>query len=198
MEIGKAKVSCISLHRLLLDSCRMFCVSIAHSPQFVIPIFKFFQPAIKNNGGQEGVPPSCSTPTSYFNLYVQFHEGRLGLMTSVEAFKTNPKSSPPFAILSFFDELVESKGLVFVRCDTIAKDHLDRSDLAFCIDYIRAFYSDATLYKNCVEQFNHRSRDFDFQEFMRKTGPIRFQIYQGAKSQILQASERGPKEFQFC
>lgn len=116
-------------------------------------------------------------------------------MSPLEAFKTDPNKYPPFAILTFFDELLDSKGLAFVRCDQVEAETLNKHDLVFCIDFLRAFYSDFTLYKNCVEKFNHKSRDFDFYEFMRKTGPIRMQIYEGAK--IPAYSEKTAEEFRF-
>lgn len=118
-------------------------------------------------------------------------------MTSVDAFRNSPTGSPPFAILTIFDELADSKGILFVRCDALAKQQLSKYDLTYCWDYLRAFYSDPTLYRECVEKFNHRSRDFDFREFMDRTGPVRQQIYQGAKIQAAAVSGKGPKEFVF-
>lgn len=104
-------------------------------------------------------------------------------MTSVDSFRANPNGSLPLVILSLFNDLVESKGLIFVRCDAVAKEHVSKFDLTFCLDYLRAFYTDSNLYKDCVVKFNHQSRDFDYKEFMRKTSPIRFQLYQGAAFQ---------------
>eukprot|EP01068_Selenidium_serpulae_P004578 Selendium_serpulae@DN3645_c0_g1_i1.p2 len=107
-----------------------------------------------------------TSPSGYWTCFSQFQDTKHVLFTPLEMYRSKGPHAPPLFILTFFEELSEEKGLVLVRGDIISNE-LKKNDAKRLYHNIKAFYSDAGMYR-WVEQFNHRSRSFDFETFRNK------------------------------
>lgn len=106
------------------------------------------------------------TPSGFYNVFSQFQDSRQVLFTQLELFRTMQSRAPPFFVLTFFDELSVKKGVVLVRGD-IVSHNLRKHEAEHILCQTKGFYIEADMYK-WVETFNHRPRNFDFNEFKKK------------------------------
>ncbi|KAK1938426.1 hypothetical protein X943_001100 [Babesia divergens] len=118
------------------------------SPVFVVPLH------MENQGS--------------YNMMLQFVDPKSVLFTSVDSFKVmGIEKSAPYFVLTFFDELLPQKGIVLLRGDIVNPKDVSKSNAKMLLGLTVKFYTDLNLY-NWVECFNHRSRNFDFEEFKRR------------------------------
>lgn len=67
--------------------------------------------------GMERLSTNCSRRESgYFTLIVQF-QGKQCFMTYLEDYKKNTQGAQPYLTLTFFDEMVETKGVALMRAE---------------------------------------------------------------------------------
>lgn len=102
----------------------------------------------------------------FFNLVLQAQDQKQVLFTSLELFRKSPATAPAYYCITTFDELLEDKGLALLRGDVISAE-ISRVDAEFLLHYLRSFYTDADQFQ-WVEKFNHKSREFDFDEFLSR------------------------------
>ncbi|GFE52639.1 ATP synthase mitochondrial F1 complex assembly factor 1 [Babesia ovis] len=104
--------------------------------------------------------------SSSYNMIVQFANPKSALFTSVDSYKAlGFDKSPPYFILTFFDELVKQKGIVLVRGDITNPKDVSKPNAERLMNMTIQFYSDINLYR-WVDRFNNRSREFQFEDFV--------------------------------
>lgn len=107
-----------------------------------------------------------------YNCILQFIDAKSALFTSVDSCKVNGiRSAPPYFILTAFDELVAKRGIVLVRGDIVNPRDVSKENAQMLMSATLKFYTDINLYI-WVERFNHRSREFEFEEFKRQCRSI--------------------------
>mmetsp|Transcript_62950 Transcript_62950/g.73258 ORF Transcript_62950/g.73258 Transcript_62950/m.73258 type:complete len:201 (-) Transcript_62950:60-662(-) len=92
------------------------------------------------------------------------NQGLSYMFTYLEDFKKNPATAHPYLILTMFDELLFTKGLVLVRGD-IVNLTLTREESKFAMDETFRLMQDPTLYHELVYKFNHQPHEFDYEKF---------------------------------
>eukprot|EP00371_Babesia_bovis_P000079 XP_001608726.1 hypothetical protein [Babesia bovis T2Bo] len=103
-------------------------------------------------------------------MFLQFSDGKSGLFTSVDAYKKlGIHRSPPYFILTLFDELLEQKDIVLVRGDIVNPKDVSKQNAERLMNLTIQFYTDINLYR-WVDTFNNRPRDFQYDEFVRSCG----------------------------
>ncbi|KAK2194374.1 ATP11 [Babesia duncani] len=134
------------------ESFIQIAINAKHSPMFLVPL---------NKGHGK-----------HFNLVAQFASSKNILFTSVDSVKVNGlEQSPPYYIVTLYDELSSSKNLVLVRGDITNPKDITKNDAKFIMGYILAFYTDFNLYQ-WVHQFNHNAREFDLEKFNQSTRKV--------------------------
>lgn len=119
-----------------------------HSPMFVLPVH------VDQLGS--------------YNCVLQFVDNKSVLFTSIDSYKVNGiEKSAPYFIVTIFDELLDNKGIALVRGDIVNQKDVSKTNAQMLLRATVQFYTDLNLYK-WVECFNHRSREFDFDEFRRQ------------------------------
>lgn len=108
------------------------------SPLFLFPLFR-----------QSG----------YFFMLSQSQE-KSNLFTYLEDFKKSPTTARPYFVLTFFDEIVASKGIALVRGDIIDQ-HVTRKEAENIIAGFLAHYIETGLYEDNVHVFNHNPTKFN-------------------------------------
>nr|BAN66141.1 conserved hypothetical protein [Babesia bovis] len=105
-----------------------------------------------------------------YNMFLQFSDGKSGLFTSVDAYKKlGIHRSPPYFILTLFDELLEQKDIVLVRGDIVNPKDVSKQNAERLMNLTIQFYTDINLYR-WVDTSNNRPRDFQYDEFVRSCG----------------------------
>ncbi|GIX61917.1 ATP synthase mitochondrial F1 complex assembly factor 1 [Babesia caballi] len=103
-----------------------------------------------------------------YNMVLQYVDTKSVLFTSVDSFKVlGMERSPPYFILTFFDELVAQKNIVLVRGDIVNPKDVSKVNAKRLMEATVRFYTDMNLY-HWVEGFNHRPREFIFDQFVSK------------------------------
>eukprot|EP00923_Selenidium_pygospionis_P012229 GHVN01020746.1.p2 GENE.GHVN01020746.1~~GHVN01020746.1.p2 ORF type:complete len:114 (+),score=6.00 GHVN01020746.1:316-657(+) len=105
------------------------------------------------------------TTSGYYNLVLQFQDGKHVLFTTSEEFQRNSTNAIPVFIVTFFDELAAEKDLVLFRGDVI-QPFLELSTARFLLDYIERFYTEPDKFQ-WVERFNHNPSEFNFDLFRK-------------------------------
>ena len=92
-----------------------------------------------------------SDSSSYFMMVCQNQEKSF-VLTYLEDFRRNPLTANPYLVLTFFDELVRSKGLALLRGDVIS--HMSRIEGATVMEQVLSSYLIDSEYET-VRKFNH-------------------------------------------
>ena len=80
------------------------------------------------------------------------------MMTYLEDFKQNPAGAVPYLVLTFYDELVESKSLVLVRGDvTVA---ISKKEAQHLLKLVKSYYME---HYEHIDTFNNRHHEFDIE-----------------------------------
>lgn len=98
----------------------------------------------------------------FFNVILQNQEKSF-IYTFLEDFKKSPETATPYLVITLFDELLFSKGIILVRGDIIGD--LSTRDSQILLQMTKDFYSIEHLFKKVVD-FNKNSRKFDFNEHL--------------------------------
>ncbi|CAM9138151.1 unnamed protein product [Ectocarpus fasciculatus] len=88
------------------------------------------------------------------------------LLTYLEDYKVNPGGAQPYATISMYNDLVDSKGLGLIRADitpNLTKKEVDR-----LVRLLIRFYSPHMAH-NHVEAFNLRPQEFDLEKLLQET-----------------------------
>jgi hypothetical protein len=93
----------------------------------------------------------------FFNLVLQ-NQDKSFIYTFLEDYKNDPSTATPYLVVTLFDELSFSKGLVLVRGDIIGDLTVAESEKLFLMT--KEFYSIEHLNKKVID-FNKNSRKFD-------------------------------------
>jgi ATP synthase mitochondrial F1 complex assembly factor 1 len=112
------------------------------------------------------IVPVVREDLTSFNMISQIQDGKFGLMTWLEQYRSNPSTAPPYMAVVFFDDLLASKDTVLFRADIVAGD-ISKTSATRVIRYLRDFYVDPSKFEN-VKTFNHNPRNFDFENFKSK------------------------------
>lgn len=95
----------------------------------------------------------------YFFMVSQSQE-KSNLFTFLEEYKKRKENAVPYFILTLFDELAISKGLVLIRGDII--DHLiTKPEAALLLKSLLGYYIETGLYEDSVRCFNHSPGAFN-------------------------------------
>lgn len=100
----------------------------------------------------------------HFMMISQFQD-KCFLLTYLEDYKVNPEGAQPYATISMYGDLVESKGLGLIRADitpNLTKKEVDR-----LIRLLIRFYSPHAHHH--VEAFNLRPAEFDLEKMLSET-----------------------------
>lgn len=95
--------------------------------------------------------------SGFFNLVLQ-NQDKSFIYTFLEDYKNDPSTATPYLVVTLFDELSFSKGLVLVRGDIIGDLTVVESEKLFLMT--KDFYSIEHLNKKVID-FNKNSRKFD-------------------------------------
>ena len=95
--------------------------------------------------------------SGFFNLVLQ-NQDKSFIYTFLEDYKNDPSTATPYLVVTLYDELSFSKGLVLVRGDIIGDLTVVESEKLFLMT--KEFYSIEHLNKKVVD-FNKNSRKFD-------------------------------------
>lgn len=109
------------------------------------------------------VPVMKEGQASYFNLASQFQDGKYCLLTSLDAFRSNPSSAAPMMVTTIYDELVTEKGIALLRGDIINRLDISRQEAQTILKFLRHVYINKL---ELVKRFNHQPRSFDYDEFL--------------------------------
>lgn len=95
--------------------------------------------------------------SGFFNLVLQ-NQDKSFIYTFLEDYKNDPSTATPYLVVTLYDELSFSKGLVLVRGDIIGDLTVVESEKLFLMT--KEFYSIEHLNKKVID-FNKNSRKFD-------------------------------------
>lgn len=110
------------------------------------------------------IVPVMKNESSYFNLVSQFQDGKHCLVTSLEAFRQDPRNASPMMVATIYDELISEKGLALMRADIISRLDISREDAHKVMKCLRHIYISKP---GLVKTFNIDPRNFDYEDFMK-------------------------------
>ena len=93
----------------------------------------------------------------------QFQEPSYFLLAFLEDYKMDPAAAQPLITLSVFDDLVETKDVVLLRCDIINKGIEDDEGYKICQNLIKDY-----LDGDAVQMFNTKPDAFNIDEFVKE------------------------------
>ena len=96
----------------------------------------------------------------FFTLFAQWQD-RHCIFTYLEDYRRNPLGAEPYFAVTFFDDLVDRKGLVLVRGDY--SYHITKPDAEALLDAVEHFYLHDT---RLLEDFNLHPERFSFEKLM--------------------------------
>lgn len=88
------------------------------------------------------------------------------LFTSLEHFKSKEIFAQPMFIFTFFEELLQTKGIVLGRGDII-HNQISREEAKELMKTFFMYYLTADLYEDFVQTFNLDSSRFDYKKFCK-------------------------------
>ena len=91
----------------------------------------------------------------------QFQEPSYFLLAFLEDYKMDPAAAQPLITISVFDDLVETKDVVLLRCDIINKGIEDDEGYKICQNLIKDY-----LDGDAVQMFNTKPDAFNIDEFV--------------------------------
>ncbi|CAM9849675.1 unnamed protein product [Ectocarpus sp. 4 AP-2014] len=100
----------------------------------------------------------------HFMMLSQYQD-KCFLLTYLEDYKVNPGGAQPYATISMYNDLVDSKGLGLIRADitpNLTKKEVDR-----LVRLVIRFYSPHAHHH--VEAFNLRPQEFDLEKLLQET-----------------------------
>eukprot|EP00397_Hematodinium_sp_SG-2012_P068224 GEMP01109629.1.p1 GENE.GEMP01109629.1~~GEMP01109629.1.p1 ORF type:complete len:205 (+),score=44.62 GEMP01109629.1:37-615(+) len=100
----------------------------------------------------------------YFNVFLQFQHNVL-MFTSLAEYQQD-RNALPYLVVAFFDELLTSHKMAFLRGD-IVSPNLTKDQAAEVILLARQFYLHEDKFR-WVKTFNERPREFDYDAFTRE------------------------------
>ena len=93
----------------------------------------------------------------------QFQEPSYFLLAFLEDYKMDPAAAQPLITISVFDDLVETKDVVLLRCDIINKGIEDDEGYKICQNLIKDY-----LDGDAVQMFNTKPDAFNIDEFVKE------------------------------
>ena len=93
----------------------------------------------------------------------QFQEPSYFLLAFLEDYKMDPAAAQPLITISVFDDLVETKDVVLLRCDIINKGIEDDEGYKICQNLIKDY-----LDGDAVQMFNTKPDTFNIDEFVKE------------------------------
>lgn len=106
-------------------------------------------------------------PGKFFVMYAEWQDNHC-IMTSLEAHRMNAGGAYPYFVLTLYDELIDSKDVCLVRGD-IVSEYLDKKRCETLHELALSYYLRPENYAY-VEQFNHRSKEFDIPDYFARCG----------------------------
>ena len=100
--------------------------------------------------------------SGYFFLLSQ-SQGKSNLFTFLEDYKKNPDHAVPYLVITLFDELLISKGLVLVRGDIIDQ-LITKNEASVLLKAFLGYYVETGLYEDNVHKFNHQPLSFNHEK----------------------------------
>ncbi|KAF5153702.1 ATP11 family protein [Theileria parva strain Muguga] len=126
-----------------------------------------------NSRCKEFVIPVPKGPGNYFNLFLQFH-GKSVLYTSVHSVNTRGiTNSVPLMVLTFYDELEESHGIILLRSDVLGE--ITKEESMSVLENTLKFYIDFNLFQ-WVNTFNSKPKEFNYEDYIKQNNHI-FNIF---------------------
>ena len=88
------------------------------------------------------------------------------MFTFLGDYQANPTGANPYMVLTCFDELVATKGIVMVRGDLIS--HLNEDEGQTIMSKLISNYLRDSDY-DTIKKFNHDSDNFKYQEYINES-----------------------------
>lgn len=126
-----------------------FCATARAHPLFVLPVPKGTQ------GGFVSFFMQCQLP------YV--------ICTLLEEYQRRGAAAQPHLVVSHYDELRNTKGVVLVRGELVTSTNLDREEAAKLVGHMHRFYMEADG-QAIVSDFNRGAASFDFGQVLKRCG----------------------------
>jgi ATP synthase F1 complex assembly factor 1 len=109
------------------------------------------------------IVPVMKGDSSYFNLVSQFQDGKHCLLTSLEAYRSDPNDVSPMLVTTVYDELITEKGIALLRGDIINRLEISREDALIGLKFLRHVYVSKF---ELVKKFNLEPRLFNYDSFL--------------------------------
>ena len=105
--------------------------------------------------------PKGEAPNHF--VLVSKQQDKSFLLTYLGDYQVNPTEANPYMVLTCFDELLESKGIMLLRGDLIS--HLSEDEGFVLMNQLLDGYLHDTNFET-IKKFNHEPDTFDYTEYM--------------------------------
>jgi ATP synthase F1 complex assembly factor 1 len=113
------------------------------------------------------VPKPLKGKGSFVSMYLTW-QGPHCLVTLLEEYMRHQENASPHLTVTFYTELLQSKGLVLARGE-ISSQELNTQEAEALVRKLQWFYSDP-IGQRIVESFNRGSPDYSFHEVLARCG----------------------------
>ncbi|MES1919703.1 hypothetical protein MHBO_001487 [Bonamia ostreae] len=107
------------------------------------------------------------TGKKFFVVYSEFQDN-FCIMTSLEAFRLQKGDSYPYFILSFYDELIDSRDISLVR-GQVLNEHMNIEQGKYLMEQTIGHYLDDKKFER-VRIFNTEPKKFDLAKYFKSLG----------------------------
>ena len=108
-------------------------------------------------------------PEGYVTLVVQW-QSQLALFTTLDEFRASASNADSHLTLTHYTELAAKKGLVLVRGDTSTPKLINAFEARMLVKRLYDYYLDPQKYSRWVKTFNHASKQFDYNSYIKGLG----------------------------